>query len=147
MLWRNEAGPRAGITRIGGCNTSTASSVATLRKDQHFASTRRPANQAGDTRNCESFFRTLKRSEQMRAAEYANVEDHTHKNFSVIDRNTIEKGSNSASDIAHRPEFEKVGHNEGSLAFRVVIKWMPSSHKSRPPKWLSVSTVTKCRPS
>jgi putative transposase len=50
-----------------------ASYVATLRKYSIIASISRPAN-PGDNANCESFFRTLKR-EEIRAAEYANVEN------------------------------------------------------------------------
>jgi putative transposase len=54
-----------------------ANYVATLRKYSILASVSRPAS-PGDNANCESFFRTLKR-EEIRAGEYANVEDLRQK--------------------------------------------------------------------
>jgi len=82
--------------------------VATLRKYSIIASVSRPAS-PGDNANCESFFRTLKR-EEIRATQYANVEDLRTKISRFIDNYYNRKRLHSALGYRSPAEFEKVGH-------------------------------------
>jgi len=82
--------------------------VATLRKYSIIASVSRPAS-PGDNANCESFFRTLKR-EEIRATQYANVEDLRTKSSRFIDNYYNRKRLHSALGYRSPAEFEKVGH-------------------------------------
>ena len=113
-----------------GVQYLNASYVATLRKYSIIASISRPAN-PGDNANCESFFRTLKR-EEIRAAEYANVEDLRTKISRFIDRYYNRKRLHSALGYRSPAEFEKVAITGGTPGISSVIKWMPSRIKVRP---------------
>jgi hypothetical protein len=85
-----------------------ANYVATLRKYCIVASVSRPAS-PGDNANCESFFRTLKRKE-IRATEYANVEDLCSGISRFIDSYCNRK----------RLHFEKVAMSAGTAGISSV---------------------------
>jgi putative transposase len=97
-----------------------ASYVATLRKYGILASISRPAN-PGDNANCESFFSTLKR-EEIRATEYANVEDLRIKISRFIDNYYNRKRLHSALGYRSPAEFEKVAISAGTAGISGVIE-------------------------
>jgi transposase InsO family protein len=97
-----------------------ANYVATLRKYGILASVSRPAN-PGDNANCESFFRTLKR-EEIRATEYANVEDLRIKISRFIDSYYNRKRLHSALGYRSPAEFEKVTISAGTASISSVIE-------------------------
>jgi transposase InsO family protein len=97
-----------------------ANYVATLRKYSIVASVSRPAN-PGDNANCESFFRTLKR-EEIRATEYANVEDLRIKISRFIDSYYNRKRLHSALGYRSPAEFEKVTISAGTASISSVIE-------------------------
>jgi putative transposase len=89
-----------------GLQYLNASYVATLRKYSIIASVSWPAS-PGDNANCESFFRTLKR-EEIRATEYANVEDLRIKISRFIDHYYNRERLHSALGYRSPAELEKV---------------------------------------
>jgi putative transposase len=97
-----------------------ANYVATLRKYSIVASVSRPAS-PGDNANCESFFRTLKR-EEIRATEYANVEDLRIKISRFIDNYYNRKRLHSALGYRLPAEFEKVAISAGTAGISGVIE-------------------------
>jgi putative transposase len=94
--------------------------VATLRKYSIVASVSRPAS-PGDNANCESFFRTLKR-EEIRATEYANVEDLRIKISRFIDNYYNRERLHSALGYRSPAEFEKVAICAGTAGISGVIE-------------------------
>ena len=94
--------------------------VATLRKYSIIASVSRPAS-PGDNANCESFFRTLKR-EEIRATQYANVEDLRTKISRFIDNYYNRKRLHSALGYRSPAEFEKVAISVGTAGISSVIE-------------------------
>jgi putative transposase len=97
-----------------------ANYVATLRKYSIVASVSRPAS-PGDNANCESFFRTLKR-EEIRATEYANVEDLRIKISRFIDHYYNRERLHSALGYRSPAEFEKVAICAGTAGISGVIE-------------------------
>ena len=97
-----------------------ANYVATLRKYSIVASVSRPGN-PGDNANCESFFRTLKR-EEIRATQYANVEDLRTKISRFIDNYYNRKRLHSALGYRSPAEFEKVAISVGTAGISSVIE-------------------------
>ena len=97
-----------------------ANYVATLRKYSIVASVSRPAS-PGDNANCESFFRTLKR-EEIRATEYANVEDLRTKISRFIDHYYNRERLHSALGYRSPAEFEKVAISAGTAGISSVIE-------------------------
>jgi transposase InsO family protein len=97
-----------------------ANYVATLRKYSMVASVSRPAS-PGDNANCESFFRTLKR-EEIRAREYANVEDLRINISRFIDNYYNRKRLHSALGYRSPAEFEKVAMSAGTAGISSVIE-------------------------
>jgi putative transposase len=97
-----------------------ANYVATLRKYSIVASVSRPAS-PGDNANCESFFRTLKR-EEIRATEYANVEDLRTKISRFIDHYYNRERLHSALGYRSPAEFEKVAICAGTAGISGVIE-------------------------
>jgi transposase InsO family protein len=97
-----------------------ANYVATLRKYSIVASVSRPAS-PGDNANCESFFRTLKR-EEIRATEYANVEDLRIKISRFIDNYYNRKRLHSALGYRSPAEFAKVAISAGTAGISGVIE-------------------------
>jgi putative transposase len=97
-----------------------ANYVAALRKYSIIASVSRPAN-PGDNDNCESFFRTLKR-EEIRTAEYSNVEDLRIKISRFIDNYYNRERLYSALGYRSPAEFEKVAISAGAAGISSVIK-------------------------
>jgi len=97
-----------------------ANYVATLRKYGIIASVSRPAS-PGDNANCESFFRTLKR-EEIRATQYANVEDLRTKISRFIDNYYNRKRLHSALGYRSPAEFEKVAISVGTAGISSVIE-------------------------
>jgi putative transposase len=92
--------------------------LRTLRKYSIVASVSRPGN-PGD--NCESFFRTLKR-EEIRATQYANVEDLRTKISRFIDYYYNRKRLHSALGYRSPAEFEKVAISVGTAGISSVIE-------------------------
>src|SRR5258708_30178244 len=103
-----------------GVQYLNASYVATLRKYSIVASASPPAN-PGDNANCETFFRTLKR-EEIRAVEYANVENLRTKISRFIDRYYNRKRLHSALGYRSPAEFEKVTATAGTAGISSVIE-------------------------
>jgi transposase InsO family protein len=97
-----------------------ANYAATLRKYSIVASVSRPGN-PGDNANCESFFRTLKR-EEIRATEYANVEDLRNKISRFIDHYYNRERLHSALGYRSPAEFEKVAISAGTAGISGVIE-------------------------
>jgi putative transposase len=97
-----------------------ANYVATLRKYSIVASVSRPAS-PGDNANCESFFRTLKR-EEIRATEYANVEDLRIKISRFIDNYYNRERLHSALGYRSPAEFENVATSAGTAGISSVIE-------------------------
>ena len=97
-----------------------ANYAATLRKYGIVASVSRPAS-PGDNANCESFFRTLKR-EEIRATQYANVEDLRTKISRFIDNYYNRKRLHSALGYRSPAEFEKVAISVGTAGISSVIE-------------------------
>jgi putative transposase len=97
-----------------------ANYVVTLRKYGILASVSRPAS-PGDNANCESFFRTLRR-EEIRAKEYANVEDLRIKISRFIDSYYNRKRLHSALGYRSPAEFEKVAVSAGTAGISSVIE-------------------------
>ena len=100
-----------------------ANYVATLRRYSIVASVSRPAS-PGDNANCESFFRTLKR-EEIRATEYANVEDLRIKISRFIDSYYNRKRLHSALGYRSPAEFEKVSVSAGTAGISSIIELDP----------------------
>jgi putative transposase len=94
--------------------------VATLRKYSIVTSVSRPAS-PGDNANCESFFRTLKR-EEIRATEYANVEDLRIKLSRFIDHYYNRERLHSALGYRSPAEFEKAAISGGTAGISSVIE-------------------------
>jgi len=97
-----------------------ANYVATLRKYSIVASVSRPAS-PGDNANCESFFRTLKR-EEIRATEYANVEDLRIKISRFIEHYYNRERLHSALGCRSPAEFEQVAICAGTAGVSGVIE-------------------------
>jgi len=97
-----------------------ANYVATLRKYSIVASVSRPAS-PGDNANCESFFRTLKR-EEIRATEYANVEDLRIKISRFIEHYYNRERLHSALGYRSPAEFEQVAICAGTAGVSGVIE-------------------------
>src|SRR5260370_29404417 len=103
-----------------GMQSLHANYVATLRKYSMVASVSRPAS-PGDNANCESFFRTLKR-EEIRAREYANVEDLRINISRFIDNYYNRKRLHSALGYRSPAEFENVTATAGTAGISSVMQ-------------------------
>src|SRR4029077_18158436 len=95
----------------------------TWRRCANTASSRASAGQAtrGTTPTVKAFFRTLKR-EEIRATQYANVEDLRTKISRFIDNYYNRKRLHSALGYRSPAEFEKVAISVGTAGISSVIE-------------------------
>ena len=111
--WRIESlGQGWCITQIGACSSFKPIMWRRRANAAFIASVSRPGS-PGDNANCESFFRTHKR-EEIRATEYANVEDLRINISRFIDSYYNRKRLHSALGYCSPVEFEKAAISVGT---------------------------------